>query len=84
MTSLRGVKQRDAHSANDGFAAMSRPQNPAEPIECLNVEDVMSAEPAVADASETLPDVLGAIAEQLDVVVNALASGRSRELRQRP
>jgi CBS domain-containing protein len=80
----------------------------------LRVEDVMGAQPAVADASETLPDVLAgmrrkgvrrlpvvdakgvlqgivalddvleAIAEQLDAVVKALASGRSRELRQRP
>ena len=80
----------------------------------LRVEDVMSADPAVADAAETLPDVLAgmrrkgvrrlpvvdsrgvlqgiialddvleALAEQLDAVVKALASGRSKELRRRP
>lgn len=80
----------------------------------LRVEDVMSADPAVADAAETVPDVLAgmrrkgvrrlpvvdsrgvlqgivalddvleALAEQLDAVVKALASGRTQELRQRP
>lgn len=80
----------------------------------LRVGDVMSTEPSVTYAADTLPDVLAsmrragvrrlpvvdskgvlqgiialddvlkALAEQLGAVVNALASGRSRELRHRP
>jgi CBS domain-containing protein len=80
----------------------------------LRVEDVMSPEPAVADESETvldvlagmrrkgvrrlpvvdargvlqgiltLDDVLEAVAEELDAVVQAMRSGRAREVSRRP